>query len=75
MCVCAPGSCPFVKGVFTVESAAHLTILFSFIASAFFFGTTNLDGFVDATNHLSSYSSMARSSTPSLTFFALDFRL
>ena len=52
-----------------MESAAHLTILFSFIASAFFFGTTNLDGFVDATNHLSSYSSMAGSSSRSFHSF------
>ena len=31
-----------------MEALAHFTILFAFIASAVFFGTTNLDSFMDA---------------------------
>jgi hypothetical protein len=48
-----------IGGVFTVEAFAHLVILTSFIMSAAFFGTTNLEGFVDATRHLASSSSLS----------------
>ena len=47
-----------IAGVFTVEAAAHATILFSFVTSELFFGTTNLEEFVNATRHLSAHSSI-----------------
>lgn len=54
-------------GVFTIEALAHFLILSSFVLSSIFFGTTNLEGFVEATRHLAS-SPGGRTSTVPTTF-------